>query len=325
MTSNNPHPEPPKSPTTMEPRDPLELLRTLVTQFSALSSDLAGLGVRDRLYTFLKDNFLLGAFYKERLDAYERFRGEEYWRDVRQKPNDRNVMRSVLAFTMRTKGRGREALQNRAYKYARVLEYLHQDEVVSDEVPQRLKDGGGIDAIYAARCRDARPPHGRGDGLERPMAELLLTRTANGTIDDETSLSPADAAQGPLAGGHIDGAASRDDGRQPADEGQQKSVPLLSAANGPTDTLRDAVQPARGSKQGPLDRIDLKTILAVEMFGIQLDDALHAQRATIRAIIGERDDRGWVPVRALSVWTSNSAEGPWPGWPAGKRGNDEQH
>jgi hypothetical protein len=111
-------------------------------------------------------------------------------------------MRSVLAYTIRVKGRGREALQNRVYKYARVLEYFHRDGVVSDAVPQRLKDGGGIDAIYMALCRNTRRVQKLGDGLEEPMAALPLARTANGTIDNETALSPASVTQGRLAASH---------------------------------------------------------------------------------------------------------------------------
>ena len=232
-------------------------------------------------------------------------------------------MRSVLAYTMRTKERGREALQNRVYKYARVLEYFHRNDVISDEVPQRLKDGGGIDAIYAALCRDARPPEGRGDGLEEPMAELPLARTGDGTT--EARPTPCRGAR-PLADGETRWRCLSldDDGRQLADEGRRKSVPLLTAANDPTDTLSDEVQPAGRSKRGPLNRIDLKTILAVEMFDVQLEEILHAKRATIRVIIGPRDHRGWVPVRAVSVLTSNSAEGPWPGQSTIKRDDDER-
>jgi hypothetical protein len=115
------------------------LARTLVEQFSTgLES-----GVRRPLYTFLQGNFLLGSFYKESPDEYRRFKNDEYWRDVPQKPNERNLMRSVLAYTMRTKERGREKLQNRVYKYARVLDYFYQHEVISDEVPLRLKDAAG--------------------------------------------------------------------------------------------------------------------------------------------------------------------------------------
>jgi hypothetical protein len=139
------------------------LARTLTQQYSALSADLTASGLRERLYAFLQGNFQLGVFFRECPDAYRRFKDAAYWRDVRQKPNNRNVMRSVLAFTMRTKGRGREALQNRVYKYARVLEYLHRDEVVSDAIPQRLKDGGGIDAIYMALCRSTNPTFSTGD------------------------------------------------------------------------------------------------------------------------------------------------------------------
>ena len=234
-------------------------------------------------------------------------------------------MRSVLAYTMRTKERGRGALQNRVYKYARVLEYFHRDDVISDEVPQRLKDGGGIDAIYAALCRDARPPEGRGSGSEEPLAELPLARTADGTTDGAAD-TPAVVAQGRMAAGAIDGNDCRlyDDGRQPADESQRKSVPLATAANDATNTLRGELQTARPSKRGRLNHIDLKTTLAIEMFEFELEEVLHAKRVMIRAIMGPPDDRGWVPVQAVTYLTSNSAEGPWPGWPARNNDDDER-
>ncbi len=146
MASTTTQPDPRKSFAASEPRDPLVLARTLADRFSALSGDLEGTGgILDRLYGFLQGNYLLGSFFKECPEEYQRFKDDEYWLDVRQKPND-----------MRSKDR--EALQNCAYKYARVLEHFHQKDFVSDEVPQRLKDGGGIDAIYATLCRAPGPP-----------------------------------------------------------------------------------------------------------------------------------------------------------------------
>jgi hypothetical protein len=321
MKSTNAQSRPPNSSETSELLDPIEFARTLTQQYSALSADVAAFGFRDRLYTILQGNFLLGAFYKEHPDAYRRFRNDAYWRDVRQKPNARNVMRSVLGLTLRMKGRGREALQNRVYKYARVLEYFHRDEVVSDAVPRRLKDGGGIDAIYAALCRNTRRVQKLGDGLEEPLAALPLARTGDGTTDTRAVM-----AQGQVAAGEIDGDGCRsdDDGRQRVVEGRRRSAPLLTATNDATDALSDDVQTAGGAKRGPLDRIDLKTVLAVEMFECQLEEVLHAKRVTIRAIIEPRDQRGWVTVRALSVLTSNSAEGPWPGQSTIKRDDDER-
>ena len=316
MTLNNAPPHPSKSSVTSEPRDPIEFARALTQQFSAVSADL-------QLYSFLQGAFLLGAFFKERPEDYRRFTDDDYWRDVRQKPNARNIMRSVLAYTMRTKEPGREALQNRVYKYARVLEYFHQNDVISDEIPQRLKDGGGIDAIYARLCRAARSPEERGAGLEEPLAELPLAPTGYGTTDGSPD-TRAVLAQGRAADGEIDGDGrpSDDDGRQQVVEARRRSVPLLTASNDATDALSDDVQTAGGAKRGPLDRIDLKTVLAVEMFECQLEEVLHAKRVTIRPIIEPRDHRGWAPVRALSVLPPNSAEGPWPG--QSRRDDDER-
>ena len=265
---NNAPPHPSKSSVTSEPRDPIEFARAPTQQFSALSADL-------QLYSFLQGAFMLGAFYKERPEDYRRFTDDDYWRDVRQKPNARNIMRSVLAYTMRTKEPGREALQNRVYKYARALEYFYRHDVICDEIPQRLRDGGGIDAIYAAICRDAGSPEGRGTGLREPLAELPLGRAGEGTTD-----TPALAAEGPLADGEIDGdgCLSSDDGRRQPDEGRRRSVLLTTAASDATDMLSDEVQPAGGSKRGALDRINLKTILAVEMFGVQLEEILRLKR-----------------------------------------------
>jgi hypothetical protein len=302
MVSTSALPEPRKSSAASEPRDPLALARTLSYQFALLSGELqARGGIRDRVYGILKDAYWLGSFFKECPDEYRRFKGDAYWLDVRQKPNDRNVMRSVLSFVMRANQQ--ESLQNRACKYARVLECLHQQELLPDEVPQRLKDGGGIDAIYATLCRDARPPEGRW--------ELPLSRTANGT----------GAVQGPLAEGEVGG--DRDDGGL-ADEGQLRSVPLLTVANDSTDTLRGEIRPAGASKRGQLHGFPHKIILEVEMFEFELEEVLGAKRATICVNVEPKGNRRRRPVVAQFVFTSNRTDGPWPGRSTNNRDDDER-
>jgi hypothetical protein len=229
----------------------------------------------------MQGTYFLGSFYEECHEEYRRFASLEYWHGVRQKPRADNVMRSVIAYTMRTKEPGRKALQNRVYKYARVLEHFYQNEVLSDEVPQRLKDSGGIDAIYAAICR--------------------------GASDTLTAGIQAPSAAGKIDG---DGRRSYDDGDGGTDEGQRKPVPLLTTASDPRDTLRHELQATGAAKPGPLNRINLETTLATEMFGYDLKEILQAKRATIRVIVEPPDVRGWVTVRAVSVLTSNDLEGP---------------
>ena len=153
-------------------------------------------------------------------------------------------------------------------------------------------------------------------------------RAAAGADGDGTTDGAADTravVQGPLTDGESMAlpptrtTITGNGRRRPAHLGS-----TLSAASDPPDTLSDEVQAAGTSKRGPLDRIDLKTILAVEMFDVQLEEILRAKRATIRVIIEPRDQRGWAPVRAVSVLTSNSAEGPWPGQSTIRRDDDER-
>lgn len=186
---NTPRPGRSKTPAPSERRDPLELARTLTQQFSDFMS---GQERRARLCSYIQGAFLLGSFYKESRDDYIRFTEDDYWRGVRPrpKPDGRNVFRSVLALTMRTKEPDRKAWQNRIYKWAPVLEYFYRIDVISDEVPQRLKDGGGIDAIYAALCRSKRLAK-RGYDLEETIAALPLARTGDGATDECPTRRPS--------------------------------------------------------------------------------------------------------------------------------------
>jgi hypothetical protein len=63
-------------------------------------------------------------------------------------------------------------------------------------------------------------------------------------------------------------------------QGRRKSVSPLAAAKDPTDTLSGEVQ-AGTSKRGQHHGVYRKVILEVEMFGFELEEVLHAKRATI--------------------------------------------
>ena len=218
-------------------------------------------------------------------------------------------MRSVLAFTMGAIGPGPDALRkNRIYKYAAALEYFFRKEVLPDDVPRLLKEGGGIDAIYVEACRDAKRSEDQGDDLGETAGELRLACTGDGT---DTNPRAAQSGDGDLPSA---------DGRQLAIQGGGTSRQALFFSNHAADTLTGALRPA---KRGPLNRIDLETTLAVEKFASRLDAALHAKRLTIHAIVGAPDHRGWRQVQLVSVMTSNSLEGPWPGQTTIERDDDE--
>ena len=291
--------------------DPIEIAAKLTQQFRTLSADYAASGFRDRRLEFLQGNFRLGVLLKENHEAYRRFKEDDYWRDAPRKPNERNVMRSVLIHTTRAKGPGHGALQNRIYKHARVLEYLYLDGVVADAIPQRLKDGGRTDGIYLALCRGTKHLEKRGDTSEEVMAELRPSRTANGT----------GAVQGPLSEGEVD--RDRDDGGM-ADQRPGRSVPLSTAANDARDPLRDEVQTTGASKRAQPPRGFRKVILEVEVYEFELDQVLEAKRATICVNVAPPGNRGWRPVVAQYVFTSDRTDGPWPGRSTNNRDDDER-
>ena len=286
-----------------------------VSEFSELSAYLdSARERRERLYLYLQGAYFLGFFYRRCPEEYRRFSDLDVWRGVPQKPKRHNVMRMVLAFTMGVIGPGRDTLRkNRIYKYAPVLEYFFRKEVLSDDVPQLLKEGGGVDAIYASICRDARSSERRGDGLGETAGELPLACTADGAPDTY----PRAAQSGYING---TGDLASGDGWQLAIEGGRTSGQALFFSSDAADTLTSALRPV---KRGPLNRIDLKTTLAVEQFASRLEGALHAKRLTIHAIVGEPDRRGWRQVQLVSVMTSNSLEGPWPGQTTIERNDDE--
>jgi len=67
-----------------------------------------------------------------------------------------------------------------------------------------------------------------------------------------------------------DGRPSDDNDRTLADEGQRRSVPLLTAANDSSDTLRGEIRTTEASKRGQLRRGFRRFILEVEMFEFEL-------------------------------------------------------
>ncbi len=59
------------------------------------------------------------------------------------------------------------------------------------------------------------------------------------------------------------------------------------------------------------------------MFEFELEEVLHAKRATVCMSVEPPVNRGWRPVVAELVFTSNRTDGPWPGRSTTNRDEDE--
>ncbi len=315
MTDTTPPPGSDGTPVTSEPRSPLELLWKLSREYSELSAYLESAQERkERNNAYLQGAYFLGFFYRQCQEEYRRFSELDVWRSVLQKPKRHNVMRSVLAFTMGVMGQGRDRRWNRIYKYAGGLEYLFRKEVLPDDFLRLLEERGGIDAIYAEACRDAKRSKDPSDDLGATAGELSRACGGDGATDRYPPAAQFDDANG-------NGDLPSGDGRHLADEGWRTSGQALFFSNDAADTPTSDLRPA---KRGPLNCIDLETTLAVERFAPRLEEALYAKRLTIHAIVGDPDHRGWRQVQLVSVMTSNSLEGPWPGQATIEGDDDER-
>ena len=224
--------------TTPSSRTPVEACR----EFSELSAYLdSARERRERLYLYLQGAYFLGFFYRRCPEEYRRFSDLDVWRGVPQKPKRHNVMRMVLAFTMGVIGPGLR--KNRIYKYAPVLEYFFRKEVLSDDVPRLLKEGGGVDAIYASITAETpgRPRDEASSVSKKPSPSCRWRGRRMGRSTPDTSLTPP----APLNAGYM----------QTVNSMALSLSPTTMAGNWPSKAGADQFQADRSSRATRLDTL----------------------------------------------------------------------
>jgi hypothetical protein len=298
----------------MEPNDPIKEIRVLsndyrnMSQVFSESSD----GYRARLYTFLRKCYHAIKLFSESPQEYQRLKDDEFWDNSRQKPKDQFIAKWVLYYVMQAKSK---VVRDRAGKCAKVLDSFLRQGMPVRLMDARLRALGGVDKIYAKLCAGAPRDELKFDDLEllKPATPDQERDESDGFEDEEAEASE-DAARGPSAGGLINGVANAlvaVDERTTADQGPREPVAALRTASERDDVIADENQ--KEGKRGHLNRIDLKTTLAVEMTEEELEEALAAKKVVICAFIEPPDERGWRRVVAQLVFSSAYVEGPWPG------------
>jgi hypothetical protein len=286
-------------------RDAVKEAKELAENFAQLSFDTLDStegGHRHRLYSFLGRAVSLTRMFSECGPAYQQLKSDQFWSLSRQKPKDEGVAKWVMYFITRAIS---QQTRNRAGKYAKIVEQLLREAVRSEDVPQRLRDGGGIDAIYAKHCAGTETNGVEGEdtrGLgNTPPGALALT---SGSIGDDRSTTVTGAVATNEAASTLAGCL-----------GMAECVPDGSAAmlQAQAPGMHGDFSGGRSAKLGRLNRIDLNTTLAVEMSPFELERALRAKRVTIYATVERPDGRDWRRVEAQGVLPSYESEGPCPG------------
>ena len=185
-----------------EPADPgiawdaVKEAKELAENFAQLSFDTLDSsegGHQHRLYCILGRAVSLTRVFSECSPAYQQLKADEFWSVSRQKPKDEGIAKWVMYFITRAIS---PQTRNRAGKYAKVVEQLLREAVPPGDVPQRLRVGGGIEAIYTKHCAgtdtdDAEAEDTLGLGNTPPGA-LALT---SGSIGDDRSTAVTGTAE----------------------------------------------------------------------------------------------------------------------------------
>ncbi len=239
-------------------------------------------------------------FFKLKHDPVEleRFKADPYWHGFHQPANEHNLMRSVLTYNMQSKHD--EPIQTLNYKYTKVLVSFYAENVVPDNVAQRLKDGGGIYFIYTQLCKSEKLRSERiatetqSNDVDATPAEILASDTSNGATDDE----PPDANEEEMRAGSEDcgimGTPIILNSNMVTDDQILPPVPAMRrAANAQTDEVKREISIAQ-PKQGPLNRVDLKKELIVEFLPEEIDKILASGGGEIAFSLMPCDERGYV-------------------------------
>jgi hypothetical protein len=101
-------------------------------------------GYRNALYGFLAKALKSYRKFLKEPGSYEELCAEDNISALREKPALECTSRLALYFHT---GARNEAERNTAGKYARIVDYLHQERIRSDAAADHIRDEGGIDAM----------------------------------------------------------------------------------------------------------------------------------------------------------------------------------
>jgi hypothetical protein len=100
--------------------------------------------------------------------SYEELCAEDNISPLREKPALERTSRLALYFHT---GARNEAERNTAGKYARIVDYLHQQHISSADAVDYIRDGGGIDAILQKARGHEMPKESEDDVVETQQGE----------------------------------------------------------------------------------------------------------------------------------------------------------
>lgn len=253
-------------------------------------------GYRAKLYEFAERCYEVGVGFKDRLDVFARFKENSFWDGARQKPKDDKVMKAVVMFAMKAMSKHH---MSRVTKTASVLESLAKQGVKATEVANRLKEGGGIEKMYAAlspnRNNKARVP----DDLEMLVPGLAEGDQEDGGAEDEETSEGTPAGDGDWPAVVKDSDLNADLLDDPI--GKSPAMPR-GATGGPTITdFGGIASPPKHQSLRAIFDPNKHLLIDMSTSGVSIEEALNMGELRIMAVVQPADDSGYRAVKADTV------------------------
>ena len=121
-------------------KDPVGLARTVAKEYRAMED-----GHHAQLRAFLGRAYHVYRLFQQAPGAYEELKQDPFWENSRQKPKGLTTSKWVLLYLMRAETRN---ARTRASTYAKILNGFARKKVRADQVPERIKALGGVEAAY---------------------------------------------------------------------------------------------------------------------------------------------------------------------------------
>ena len=231
-------------------------------------------GYRTKLYDFAAHCYKVGLGFMNDLDQFDLFKADAFWADARQKPKNDKIMKAVVTFAMNAKSM---RLPSRVSKTAKVLESLAEQKINVNVVATHLKDGGGIEKMYAA---------------------LSPNRNENTRVRDDVEMLDPNVAEDDEGGRDEDA-----EGAKESDPDWDFDKPTAAAHATDGDIKITDVGGTASPPTSPSLRFDPSKHLLVDLSSTDVtpDAALDMETLCIMAIVGPADELGWRSVKAKSV------------------------
>ena len=251
-------------------------------------------GHRARLYEIAQKCYAVARVFHTHPKQYARFKEDAFWHGKRQQPKDDKIVRAVLSYATKSHP---ELFETLISKIAKVLEKLALDRVPPRHVIERIKEGGGIQKMYASLSPHRTDTTRIGDDLD-----LLTPDAQHGDEDHENGVDDQDASGSEDAGHSRKGQGSKPNASSAGKPSRES--PAMAGTTNKDSTITDfggIAEPPTSKPRRVKFNWDTDVVVDVSSAGVTPVGVRAMKTVRIIGELQEPDSDDWWVIKAVRV------------------------